>query len=74
MTGLVFKTRTLLTVLFLVIGEAALLAFTDTNFAGLWIVVSSTAIQVGYLSGVLTRVVLAQTGYSIPPVDIRWPQ
>lgn len=74
MTGLVFKTRALLIVLFLVIGEAGLLALTDTSFAGLWVIVSSAVIQVGYLSGVLTRGVLLQAGYSIPPVDIHWPQ
>jgi hypothetical protein len=74
MTGLVFKTRALLIILYLVIGEAGLLAFTNTNFAGLWLIVSSTVIQIGYLSGVLTRMFLADAGYSIPPIDARRPR
>jgi hypothetical protein len=73
-TGSVFKARSLLLVLFLVLGEAGFLAFADMRFAGIWAVINLTAIQVGYLSGVLTRGILAQAGYSIPPVDLRSPQ
>jgi hypothetical protein len=72
-TGSVFKTRTLLLVLFLGLGEAGLLAIADIRFAAIWAIVSLTAIQVGYLSGVLTREILAQAGFSIPPADVRWP-
>ena len=72
-TGSVFKTRALLLVLFLVLGEAGFLAIADVRFAAIWAVVNLMAIQIGYLSGVLTRGLLAQAGYSIPPVDLRWP-
>ena len=73
-TGSVFKARSLLLVLFLVLGEAAFLAFANVHFAGLWAAINLTTIQVGYLSGVSARGLLAQAGYLLPPVDLRWPQ
>ena len=73
-TGSVFKTRTLLLVLFLVLGEAGFLAIADVRFAAIWAVFNLTATQVGYLSGVLGRATLEQAGYSMPPVNIHGPQ
>ena len=73
-TGSVFKARSLLLLLFLIAGEAGFLVFVDLRTAGLWALANLTIVQIGYLSGVLTRGVLAQAGYSIPPVDLRRSQ
>jgi len=72
-TGSVFKIRTLLLLLVVVLVEAAILAVVDTRAAGLWALINLVAMQVGYFAGILGRRTLEQAGYSLPPVRIRWP-
>ena len=72
--GSVFKTRTLLFLLILLMIEAAALAVVDFRAAAFWAVMNITTIQVGYVAGIFGRRALEQAGYSLPPVRVRWPQ
>ena len=60
--------------LLLVLSEAILLTAVGVRIGALWTVINLTAIQIGYLAGVLARWTVEQAGYSVPPVRIRWPQ
>ena len=69
--GSVFKVRTLLVLLGVVLLEALILAFVLGGIAGLWGFASLIAVQAGYLAGIVARGVLEQTGYSRPSVRTR---
>ena len=70
-TGSVFRIRTLILMLGIVLIEAAILSRMGVRFAGLWVIANLTVVQVGYFGGVMARQVLEQAGYSIPPVRAR---
>ena len=70
-TGSVFKVRTLLILLGLVLIESVILAIVHGSIAGLWAVANLIGIQVGYLVGIYVRGVLEQAGYLLPSVRTR---
>jgi hypothetical protein len=70
-TGSVFKVRTLLILLVLVLIESVILAIVHGSIAGLWAVANLIGIQVGYLVGIYVRGVLEQAGYLLPSVRTR---
>ena len=67
-TGTVFKTRTLLILLGLVLIESVILALVHSSIPWLWAVENLTIVQVGYLAGLYGRRNLEQAGYLLPPV------
>jgi hypothetical protein len=73
-TGSLFKTRTLLCVLTLVLAETAIVSAAGVQVAVAWILTNLVAIQLGYVAGIFARWAAEQAGYSIPPARIRWPQ
>ncbi len=72
--GSIFKVRTLLTLLGLVLFEAAILAFVQGSTAGLWSLTSLLAIEVGYIVGILSRGALGIVGYSGEQAGTRRPR
>jgi hypothetical protein len=72
-TGSVFRVRTLLLLLGVILAEALVLATTDIWAASLWTLVNLTAVQFGYVAGLFGRGLLEQVGFSLPPVKIRRP-
>lgn len=72
-TGSVFKARTLLLLLGIVLVESIVLAISDIRAAGLWALVNLSAVQFSYIAGVFARAVFDQGGFARPPVKIRRP-
>jgi len=70
-TGSIFKVRTLLILLALVLIESVILAIVHGSIAGPWAVANLIGIQVGYLVGIYVRGVLEQAGYLLPSVRTR---
>jgi hypothetical protein len=70
-TGSVFKVRTLLILLGLVLVESLILAFVHGSIAALWAVANIVGVQAGYLVGIFARDILEQAGYSLPIVRSR---
>ena len=67
--GSVFKVRTLLMLLGIVLVESAVAAFLFGSVAALWALVNLVGIQVGYLAGFYARILMEHAGYSLPPVQ-----
>ena len=67
-TGSVFKIRTLLLLLAVILTEAAALSPLDVRVAAWWALVNVISVQFAYLAGIFFRRTLEQTGYSLPPV------
>ena len=67
-TGSVFKIRTLLLLLAVILTEAAALSALDARVAAWWALVNVISVQFAYLAGIFFRRTLEQTGYSLPPV------
>ena len=67
-TGSVFKIRTLLLLLAIILSEAAALSALDVRVAAWWALTNVISVQFSYLAGILVRRTLEQTGYSFPPV------
>lgn len=65
-TGSVFKARTLLILLGLVLFEPVILATAHVGLAVPWVVANLIGVQAGYLLGVYVRGVLEHAGYSLP--------
>jgi hypothetical protein len=65
-TGSVFKVRTLLILLGLVLFESVILAIVHGSIAGPWAVANLIGVQAGYLLGVYVRGVLEHAGYLLP--------
>jgi hypothetical protein len=70
-TGSVFKIRTLLLLLAVILIEAATLSAVDVRVAAWWALVNVISVQFSYLAGIFARRTLEQTGYSLPPVISR---
>jgi hypothetical protein len=70
-TGSVFRVRTLLILLGLVLVESLILAFVQSSIAGPWAVANIVGVQVGYFAGIFARGVLEHAGYSLPSVRPR---
>ena len=70
-TGSVFKVRTLLVLLVLVLAESVILALAHGSIAALWTITNLIGVQVGYFVGMFARSVLEQAGYSAPSVRTR---
>ena len=70
-TGSVFKVRTLLLLLALVIVESAILALVHGSISALWAATNVIGVQVGYFVGLFARSALEQTGYSSGGVRTR---
>jgi hypothetical protein len=62
-TGSIFKVRTLLLVLSVVLVEFVLLIFLQGGVAVLWAVAGLIAVQAGYVAGLYTRGLLEYAGY-----------
>ena len=69
--GSVFKVRTLLMLLGVVLVESAILALAHDGIAALWALVDLVGVQVGYLAGIYARSVLEQAGYLLPRIQTR---
>jgi hypothetical protein len=67
-TGSVFKIRTLLLLLAVILTEVAALSPLDVRVAAWWALVNVISVQFAYLAGIFVRRTLEQTGYSLPPV------
>lgn len=65
-TGSVFRVRTLLLLLTLILAEALALAVTKGSSAAPWALINIFGAQAGYLAGVYLRSVLASAGYFLP--------
>ena len=72
-TGSVFKIRTLLLLLAVILIEAATLSAVDVRVAAWWALANVISVQFSYLAGIFVRRTLEQTGYSLPPVIPRSP-
>ena len=72
-TGSVFKIRTLLLLLGVILAEALVLAITNIWAASFWTLINLCAVQFGYIAGLFGRGLLEQAGFSLPPVKIRRP-
>lgn len=70
-TGSVFKVRTLLILLGLVLVESLILAFVHGSIAGYWGLANIVGVQAGYIFGIFARGILEQAGYSLPSVRTR---
>ena len=73
-TGSVFKIRTLLLLLAVILIEAAMLSVVDVRVAAWWALANVISVQFSYLAGIFARRTLEQTGYSLPPVKIPRPR
>ena len=62
-TGAIFKVRTLLILLVLVLLEAPFLMLTHGSIALLWTVANLIGVQTGYMSGLIARGALEHAGY-----------
>lgn len=69
MTGSVFKVRTLLILLALVIVESSILSVVHGSIAGLWALANLVGVQVGYFTGLYVRGVFEHAGYL--PTNVR---
>ena len=67
-TGSVFRIRTLLLLLAVILIEAAALSAADVRAAAWWALANVISVQFSYLAGIFVRRTLEQTGYSLPPV------
>jgi hypothetical protein len=67
-TGSLFKVRTLLILLSLVLAESAILIFVQGSIAWEWTLINLVAVEFGYLAGILSRHILELVGYSLPDV------
>ena len=67
-TGSVFKVRTLLILLGLVLFESVILAIVHGSIAGPWAAANLIGIQIGYLVGIYVRGILEQAGYLLPSI------
>lgn len=65
-TGLVFKVRTLLLLLLIIMAEAAFLVFVLGSIAGAWALADLIAVQAGYFGGIYGRSVFEHAGYALP--------
>jgi hypothetical protein len=74
LTGSVFRIRTLIAVLFLVLSEVVVFAAMASEFAAVWAVGNLIAVQMGYCAGIYLRRLAEQAGYSVPPVQARSPE
>jgi hypothetical protein len=63
-TGSVFKIRTLLLLVGLVVVESIILALVHGGTFGLWALTNVAVVQIGYLAGVYGRAVLEQAGFA----------
>ena len=70
-TGSVFKIRTLLLLLVLVLAESVILAFVHGNISGLWVVANLAGLQLGYVAGMYGRGVLEHAGHALSNVRTR---
>jgi len=70
-TGSIFKVRTLLLLLGLVLAETAVFTMLHGSRSGLWALINLLAVQVGYFAGAYSRAVLEQAGVSRPGVPTR---
>ena len=62
-TGVAFRSRTLLLVLSWILVESVALSFLDIRIAALSAVINLTTAQVGYFAGIFARGVLERGGY-----------
>ena len=70
-TGSVFKVRTLLILLGLVVVESTILGVVHGSIAGLWALANLVGVQVGYLTGIYARNAFEHAGYLLPNVRTR---
>ena len=73
-TGSLFKARTLLFALTVVVFETVIVSAAGVHVAAAWLLTNLVAIQLGYFAGMLARWSAERAGYSIPPVRVRSPQ
>ncbi len=67
MTGSVFKVRTLVLLLIFVVAGVLILTAAGVHVTIVWTLANLTAMQLGYVAGLLGRSTFARAGYSIPP-------
>ena len=72
--GSLFKVRTLLLILSIVLVESAVLTTRGFELAGVWGLTNIMSIQVGYFAGIFLRRVLDQAGYLLPSAKVRSPK
>jgi hypothetical protein len=69
--GSLFKVRSLLLVLPIIVIEALVFAILHGSIAGFWAIASLAAVQVGYLAGVCCRCMLEEAGVLHPYIGPR---
>jgi hypothetical protein len=62
-TGSIFKIRTLLLVLICVLGEFSVSGIVNGGLAVAWLAASLTAVQAGFVAGMVARGVYEEVGY-----------
>jgi hypothetical protein len=72
--GSVFKVRTLLPILSIVLVESAVLTACGFELAAAWGLANIVCIQVGYFGGMCLRGALDQAGHLLPPAKVRSPE